>query len=497
MTSYTAVYADGTKEHVRIEAMLGQGGEGGVYTIVGKSDVVAKIYHPKYQTRDRYEKLRVMISNPPEDKMRAVYGHVSIAWPMGLLIAGGKFVGYLMPRIRQGSKILNVFNPARRRQNYPRFTWRHLHHVGANLAVAMHALHVRGYVVGDVNADNILVTREALVTLVDTDSFQVRDHRTGRVYRCGVGKPEYTPPELQGVSFQTVDRTKYHDYFGLAVLIFQLLMEGLHPFTGVPRTSMSVAMPLLQHNIKNGIFPYVPNRQCTPPKAALPFAALVPEVRQLFVHAFVDGHRDPRERPSAFEWYVVLTQAQSKLVQCSRGHWYANHLQRCPWCERELQWIPKQPLQIPKQRSQISRPRAPKSWLRKIFFMASTLVTSALLYGMLGGFLGEFFGGMIGAHVNLSIAMIAGGIFGVAMSVRYNFLSVSKYNVKEYISSVWAPTIAILHIMRVLIGASLDIAEFLALSASCFIVALPYVVGFMIWLLLIIALAIEILSELL
>ena len=36
--------------------------------------------------------------------------------------------------------------------------------------------HVRGYVVGDVNESNILVTPTALVTLgMDTDSFQVPD----------------------------------------------------------------------------------------------------------------------------------------------------------------------------------------------------------------------------------------------------------------------------------------------------------------------------------
>ena len=59
----------------------------------------------------------------------------------------------------------------------------------------MRALHERGYVVGDVNESNILVNRGALVTLIDTDSFQVRSAE--QVYRCRVGKPEYTPPELQ------------------------------------------------------------------------------------------------------------------------------------------------------------------------------------------------------------------------------------------------------------------------------------------------------------
>src|SRR5712691_4689158 len=76
-------------------------------------------------------------------------------------------------------------------------------------------------------------TDTALVTLVDTDSFQVCEPHNGVVYRCPVGKPEFTPPELQGCPFAQVDRAPEHDLFGLAVLLFQLLMEGTHPFAGV------------------------------------------------------------------------------------------------------------------------------------------------------------------------------------------------------------------------------------------------------------------------
>src|SRR5438105_3869599 len=80
-----------------------------------------------------------------------------------------------------------------------------------NIAAAVHAVHSRGYVIGDVNESNILVTDTALATLVDTDSFQVRDPGSGVVYRCPVGKPEFTPPELQGASFGEIDRTPEHD----------------------------------------------------------------------------------------------------------------------------------------------------------------------------------------------------------------------------------------------------------------------------------------------
>jgi DNA-binding helix-hairpin-helix protein with protein kinase domain len=60
--------------------------------------------------------------------------------------------------------------------------------------------------VSDVNQSNFLVNDQALATLVDTDSFQVRDPDGSKVYRCPVGTPDYTPPEMQGVAFAGVNR---------------------------------------------------------------------------------------------------------------------------------------------------------------------------------------------------------------------------------------------------------------------------------------------------
>ena len=136
---------------------------------------------------------------------------------------------------------------------------------GADLAAAVGALHLRGYVIGDVNESNILVTESALVTLVDTDSFQVRDPQTGLVYRCPVGTPQFTPPELQNKTFAHVDRMPEHDAFGLAVLIFQLLMEGAHPYAG--RYTGPGDPPPYEVRISLGHFPHGNKSQPLLPRA--------------------------------------------------------------------------------------------------------------------------------------------------------------------------------------------------------------------------------------
>jgi len=94
--------------------------------------------------------------------------------------------------------VFQIYNPGSRRHELPAFTYRHLLRTAQNLAAAVDVLHAHGYVAGDLNESNVLVADTALVTLVDTDSFQVRDPESGAVYRCPVGKPEFTPPELQG-----------------------------------------------------------------------------------------------------------------------------------------------------------------------------------------------------------------------------------------------------------------------------------------------------------
>jgi serine/threonine protein kinase len=243
-----------------------------------------------------------------------------------------------MPRIDKSPTVFTIYNPNLRRQRYPTFDWRFLHRTARNLAAALNALHIHSYVVGDVNQKNILVTPNAMVTWVDTDSFQVPDstgHNNGLVYRCSVGVPEYTPPELQGINLDLVNRLPEHDCFGLAVMIFQLLMQGFHPFTGVSKIiNTALTGEIFRYNIQQGIFPHQANPHCDPPPAAPSLSILHPSLQQLFLRAFVNGHYKPTDRPTAREWLDEISRAERMLIQCRRDplHWYSSHNGHCHWC---------------------------------------------------------------------------------------------------------------------------------------------------------------------
>lgn len=322
------------RQPVALGAELGRGGEAVVYKLAVQPALLAKIYHGA--AREGYEdKLAWMQANPPDDPTRA-QGHASIAWPNDLLYnASGHLAGYVMVNVQNAVPLLLVFNPRSRAKTLPSFNRRYLHRAARNLAAALGALHAGNYIVGDLNESNVMVMPSALITLIDADSFQVQ-RRVGAkpiLHPCPVGKPEYTPPELQGKTFAQVPRQPEHDRFGLAVLIFQLLMEGNHPFRA--QWLGSGDPPPVEDRIRDGAWPYAykPVQPIAPPRGGPGLNSLHPALAKLVRQAFSDGHTDPRARPLPEEWEEGLNTAEDALVTCNVGHLHSGHLSRCPECQ--------------------------------------------------------------------------------------------------------------------------------------------------------------------
>jgi serine/threonine protein kinase len=330
---------------------LGSGGEGTIYLIDGSKPLAAKIYNKP--TSESENKLLAMLAAPPVDLTQSAE-HISIAWPIDLLDSCDTtpaFKGFLMPLVSKSDfRPIHVFyGPADRQKFCPLFDYSYMHRTARNLAAATSALHKKGYVIGDVNGRNVLVSDQALVTIVDTDSLQVPDSN-GHLYRCPVGTDEFTPPELQGKDFGTLDRKVEHDLFGLAVMIFQLLMEGTPPFAGEVKHGGNFPP---SERIMKGYFPYGSRSEIVPPRQAPPFSLLYPKLQALFRDCFDSGHRDPSRRPTADTWKEHLEEAESRLIKCSANvrHRFGDHLGSCPWCERKKLWgrdpFPSAGLQIP------------------------------------------------------------------------------------------------------------------------------------------------------
>ena len=326
--------ADGAP--VPLGRRLAAGGEGAVYEVHGRVGVCAKIYHAGTRTAERRAKLEAMLARVPADPT-AAEGHRSIAWPRELLFGGrgpaAPLAGFIMPRLPEDARTaLEYLQPEDRMRLHPGWGFRHLLTAARNLAAAVAALHHAGTCIGDLNESNVMVSETARVTLIDCDSFQV-PLAAGGLARCPVGRQEYTAPELVGRSLAETDRTPRSDTFALAVLIFQLLMQGYHPFNG--RWLRAGEPPDIGRRIRAGMYAYGGGRDLAPPPAAPPLAVLPRAARTALDRTFGPGIGRPEERPDARQWVAVLQASLGELVPCRRypdRHVHPRQTRTCPWC---------------------------------------------------------------------------------------------------------------------------------------------------------------------
>jgi DNA-binding helix-hairpin-helix protein with protein kinase domain len=323
---------DSAGGRVLLTKRIGGGGEGDVYGVHSPlhHDVVAKIYH-KPLSAEKQEKLLLM-ARGCNDELKAIS-----AWPTDVLSSrpGGPVVGFLMPKIEGCEPVHKVYGPTHRKEIFPNADWRFLVRTAKNLAAAFYVIHKFGYVIGDVNEGNILVSDKACVRLIDCDSFQVRNN--DRLFYCEVGVAQFTPPEIQKSKNFHMERTPNHDNFGLAILIFQLLFLGRHPYSGVYEGKED--MPL-EKAIAGFRFAYSAKsriKQIAPPPNSVGLAIVPGQVAGLFEDAFAESGVGPGSRPVAGDWWDALTLLEARMRQCSADsvHYHYSGLAQCPWCTLE------------------------------------------------------------------------------------------------------------------------------------------------------------------
>jgi DNA-binding helix-hairpin-helix protein with protein kinase domain len=304
---------------------IGKGGEGAIYEAAEAGDLAFKLYWPdKAQTRR--EKITAMAAaewyktNP------------FVAFPIDAVFANGAFVGFVMRKVGGHKPIHLLYSPASRKHEFGRINFRFLVRSAGNVARAAASVHATGCIIGDVNESGFLVSDKAISILIDSDSFQVAAGQ--KRFLCQVGKPEYTPPELQGAPLDRTARNSNHDSFGLAVLIFQLLFMGKHPYAGrySGREDMPIARAISEYR-----FAYSDQRAHTkmqPPPGAPLLSDFPAYIANAFEKAF--GKVSAQGRPTSVEWVALLQNLEGELVQCTADNNH-HHVKGkpCPWCRME------------------------------------------------------------------------------------------------------------------------------------------------------------------
>ena len=217
-----------TFNNLKLKELIASGGAGKIFK-TNFERLVAKIYITE-QDKNLYEsKVLSMLSKPPHEidfKQKLP----QLAWPIGAIYKKNKFQGFLMPEIDfKGTVSLErmIQKKMRKSVNLPEFYGYRIS-VAYNVAACILKLHNLGYYVIDFKPVNCRLNPKTMnISIIDCDGFSVLDNNKKR-YPSYQYTPEYIAPETKNKKPE--DLGLQQDNFCLAVIIFRLLNNGLHPF---------------------------------------------------------------------------------------------------------------------------------------------------------------------------------------------------------------------------------------------------------------------------
>lgn len=326
MNIKTVKLSNGETLTLNNSAILGKGAEGIVYHIKKPAKYAKayciKLYRSETKAESMESKIIYMSKNKP-----ATNSFVNLCWPEQAVYYCNKFKGYLMPLAFENSRNLLEIKPLnfKDRPQLPqvfkdKFDLQSERGIVGrlklctNLAATFYMLHqTQKYIVVDMKPDNVLITADAKVSVVDCDSFQVSDN--GKLlYESNVFTPEYTPPEFYHKS-SIRKKEVYWDNFSFAVIMYELLF-GVHPFNATYMQPYDKEKDIVS-KIKAGLFVHgskkrylsgLDNRHPHTKFCKLPFM-----LQKLFLDAFEVGHNYPSKRTSL----AVFGETLARCVESS------------------------------------------------------------------------------------------------------------------------------------------------------------------------------------
>lgn len=318
---------------VTLGKKIARGGEGIVYTVEtrdGASDeYLAKVYKKTKLCKSMEDATQTMLKinyivgsgfyKRPVRKGESRLGD-KVKFPLYVLVnEDDEFVGYLMKRakgIQLSRFIADGAVESEFRRLYPGMTKKDLVEICINFLKVMKSLHSQGILVGDLNANNILVDTETNeVYLIDADSYQYDDK-----FPCNVGVEKYTSPEFLK-NHSTNFRTEQNELFVVARILCEILMMVDNPYNS------KVAEDPIKDMV-NGQFRYtfeflgehgkrISNQEAPGEELEIRWGQLTKNIKDAFGNTF---HKDgkywgPGGRLSTAKWIHYMEDYRDELVE--------------------------------------------------------------------------------------------------------------------------------------------------------------------------------------
>jgi DNA-binding helix-hairpin-helix protein with protein kinase domain len=336
--SLEVLLASGPRRTLQLSSQpIGEGGQATVFSVDADPGVAVKLYHQPTAELERRLESMLLLAHPDQFLSEDGTEHPALTWPAAMVkdVVSGEVIGYTMRRVRSPEfmPLGTLFNAVHRRQHFADVSWRFHLGLARNLAGLVASVHERELVLGDVSHANVFVSQRGYLSLLDCDSIEFTDPRSGERFPCVFLTADYAPPELQ--RDPAIARSPSTDDFSLAILVCRLLLVGDHSHIGV-RLGGDDEDASVAANIRDGYSHLVRPDDIGLPPGTFDARVLPPPVLELARRAFGPGHDDPAARPSAEEWLAALDEAAGATATCPgrRYHVYSAHLSACPWCER-------------------------------------------------------------------------------------------------------------------------------------------------------------------
>lgn len=285
-TAGTEIY---DRNFVRLDLThVGGGGEADVFTCPQRPGQVVKVYRTdlvagKERRQDIADRLQALASK------RMLANSPSFAWPVEAVYEkGGNLAGYIMRRIPEGYvRLTSLFGGVKAvKHAFPNWTRRDLAETALNFVATIQKLQVNGVMPVDWNPQNFLVDASHHVVCIDCDSYQVYDG-SGKCFTSSAYFESMAAPELlwnPGLKGQP--RTEAQTCWSVALMVYRLLMAGMHPFQYVDESGGTVAASVVD-NIKAGMCPLGYGAGCRfAPVWAPLWSYLTGKLKDMFITTF-------------------------------------------------------------------------------------------------------------------------------------------------------------------------------------------------------------------
>ena len=310
------------------------GAAGDIYSIVDDEAHLAKVFRSPSDRLKYEKKIEEMLTHAPAltPISQGGYTHHQLSWPNAICRdSNGDFIGYRMPRIHlEKSENLErlMQTKMRRIAGLPEF-YGYRVTCAANLAGVINEVHKAGHCIIDLKPANIQFYKDNMyVSLLDCDGFRISGNGPN-VFPAYQYTKEYIAPEA--TQLRPEDLGFEQDNFALAVIIFRLLNNGIHPFQAAMKRKQLTIQAMVER--KSYAYGYKGANNLIPSKMSI-HRSFPSEIREKFDRAFTSS-----KRPTAKEWFETLRDfgdpKSGKLVRCEQNLEHAHFGIGCGLCKVE------------------------------------------------------------------------------------------------------------------------------------------------------------------